>query len=110
MQETALYSLIVLSADDASKNSLQASGVVECSSKYVGDLLFQPKRCIVSKSAFELLKLVHEALKPGESMTVKDGAKQQRERECAWVSSDFLTKRPSFYIAFSPRHHWITWD
>ncbi|XP_073099746.1 uncharacterized protein [Elaeis guineensis] len=63
MQETALYSLIVLSADDASKNSLQASGVVECSSKYVGDLLFQPKRCIVSKSAFELLKLVHEALK-----------------------------------------------
>ncbi|XP_008799437.2 centromere/kinetochore protein zw10 homolog [Phoenix dactylifera] len=52
-----------LSPENASKSSTHASGVVECPSKYVADLLFQPERCIVSKATFQLMKLVHEALK-----------------------------------------------
>lgn len=49
--------------ENASKSSLHASGVVECFSEDVADLLFQPERCIISKAASQLMKLVHEALK-----------------------------------------------
>ncbi|XP_020102327.1 centromere/kinetochore protein zw10 homolog isoform X2 [Ananas comosus] len=42
---------------------MQVSSAVGYSSEYVADLLFQPEKCYISKSATQLMKLVHETLK-----------------------------------------------